>query len=94
VLRYWREKLKNYRDEDIYEALMYDSWEWFPSVDEVIASIEGHRAAIADREYINRDWQRYELAQKRAEAEGRLATDEDYENMRRACREILSHPKK
>jgi hypothetical protein len=43
VLCYWQEKLKPFADEDISKALIAGRWKFFPSVDDVIESIETHK---------------------------------------------------
>jgi len=37
----------------------------------------------------DREWRAYKAGQDQAASEGRLATDDDYEELRRKCREIL-----
>lgn len=91
TLRFWREKLKNYADELICTALISGKWQFFPSVDQVIEQIE----IIQERrrqESANREWAAYKANQLKAEMEGRLATEEDYAEMRAALRRCFGDP--
>ena len=91
TLRFWREKLKAFRDETVCEALTSGRWEFFPSVDQVITEIE----AVQKRnqfEAANRDWEQWKGNMKRAQDEGLMATEEDYAEMRKRLREIFGDP--
>lgn len=90
--RLWVPKLKLYRDEIVCEALENGRWKVFPNINEVLEEIEvieeRHKDAAA-----NREWERYQAEQKRAEEQGLLATDEDYAEMNRALKRLgMSKP--
>jgi hypothetical protein len=91
TLRFWREKLKNFRDETVCEALLAGKWPYFPSVDQVIGEIERLQER-SRQENANRDWLAYRQRQAQAEREGRMATDEDYAEMRAALRKVFGDP--
>ena len=91
TLRFWKEKLKNFQDNTVCEALLSGQWEFFPSVDQVIKEID----LINERkrhENANRDWQQWKANLKRAKTEGLLATEQDYEEMRAALRKYYGDP--
>lgn len=48
MARYWKEKLIDFSDKEIADALMLHSGEFFPSVDEVIRSITRMRERKAE----------------------------------------------
>jgi hypothetical protein len=91
TLRFWKEKLKAFRDETVCEALTSGRWELFPSVDQVIAEVE--RLNERKRhENANRDWQGWKANMRRAQEEGLLASEEDYAEMRAALRRVFGDP--
>jgi hypothetical protein len=91
TLRFWKEKLKAFRDETVCEALTSGRWELFPSVDQVIAEVE--RLNERKRhENANRDWQGWKANMRRAQDEGLLASEEDYAEMRAALRRVFGDP--
>ena len=84
----WKAKLKSFPDEEICSALVNGNWEWFPSVDEVIRQIESNRhARLAEKE--NNAWLAWKERQRKAMAEGKLASEKDYADLRRVCREAM-----
>jgi len=89
ILSYWMEKLKNFTEQEITAALLSSGWEFFPSVDNVTGVIKANRQAAAE-EYRALEWQQYKSNQAEAERTGLLATEDDYENLRKECREILA----
>jgi hypothetical protein len=86
TLESWREKLKSYSDGEVCEALSLWAGEFFPSVDDIAKAI--HR--MRENRAVNKPWEQYKANQAKAAAEGRLATDEDYERLRADCREIMA----
>jgi hypothetical protein len=91
TLRFWREKLKNFRDESVCEALTLGQWEFFPSVDQVIVEI-GRLMERKRHENANRDWQQWKANMRRAQQEGLMASEEDYAEMRQKLRELFGDP--
>jgi hypothetical protein len=60
-------------------------------VDQVIVEME----MLAERkrhEDANRNWELWKASQSRAKAEGLLATEEDYAEMRKRLRELFGDP--
>jgi hypothetical protein len=91
TLRFWKEKLKAFRDETVCEALTSGRWELFPSVDQVIAEVE--RLNERKRhENANLEWNTYKDRQEAAMRDGRMASEEDYAYMRSKLREIFGDP--
>jgi hypothetical protein len=88
LLRYWAEKLTNVPDELICEALTTARWELFPSVDDVLRAVDGIREARRG----GREWEQWKAGQKRAAREGKLATEDDYAQMRSRLRELFGDP--
>lgn len=87
VLRLWREKLKTYADDLICEALVTGCWKVFPSADEVrqqIHQLQEQRQQVT----ANEDWNRFKTEQQRAEREGLLATEKDYEQIREGMKKL------
>jgi hypothetical protein len=91
TLRLWKVKLAKYSDEQVLQSLKVGTWHWFPSVDDVIELIQV-QIERSRQEAANREWDHYKAEQRRAEAEGRLATDEDYALMREALRRCFGDP--
>lgn len=89
MFRWWREKLSQYRDSEIREALLSWAGKLFPSTDEIVAIIN-FRNEVKAAAKNNQSWDEYKRQQDLAEAEGRLATDEDYERLKARCREIMA----
>ena len=87
TLRFWNLKLAKYSDQTICQALAEGIWDYFPSVDQVIQQIE----AIMRRDREDRttaQWDSWRKRQAEAEREGKLATEEQYAEMRAALRKL------
>jgi hypothetical protein len=91
TLRFWKEKLKAFRDETLCEALLAGRWELFPSVDQVIVEI-GRLEERKRHDNANRDWQGWKANMRRAQDEGLLASEGDYAEMRAALRRVFGDP--
>jgi len=72
-------------------ALLSSGWDFFPSVDQVISVINANRQAAADASR-NREWEIYKENQRKAEAEGRLATQAEKDELREVFRKIAETP--
>ena len=88
-MQWWREKLKAYRDEEICAAVKLYAGEFFPSVDDITGVIERRRKDAAT----NRPWEQFKAGQAQAAVEGKLATDEDYAELREVFRRVAFGPK-
>lgn len=88
MARYWREKMIDYSDKEISDALMLYTGEFFPSVDQIIATMDRKR----DYQATNKGWEEYKQAQRKAAAEGRLATQEERDALREVFRKIAEAP--
>lgn len=91
VMPYWREKLKNLPDKMICAALLSGAWQFFPSVDQVLEQVE----LVAERGMQTKgeaEWATWKAENRRAEKEGRMASEKDYEWARREFREIANRP--
>ena len=84
TMQWWREKLKAYRDEEICAAVKLYAGEFFPSVDDITGVIERRRKDAAT----NRPWEQFKAGQAQAAVEGKLATDEDYAELREVFRRV------
>jgi hypothetical protein len=89
ILSYWKVKLQKYGDIEITQALLGSGWEFFPSVDNVISAINANRA-VAAGERADLEWQQWRRTQKAAEANGLLATDEQYDELRKTFKKAAS----
>lgn len=90
---YWKQELEGYSDRETTEALNLWVGEWFPSVKEIRQLMDRKRELqkqAAKEAANNRPWESYKAEQSQAASEGRLATDEDYEELRAKCREIMA----
>lgn len=88
MARYWKEKLIDYSDKEIADALMLYMGEFFPSVDHIIATMDRKR----DYHATKKGWEDYKEAQRKAVAEGRLATQEERDALREVFRKIAEGP--
>jgi len=70
---------------------MLYSGEFFPSVDSVIELIERRRQAERDQK--PDEWAQWKAELRKAEAEGRMATDAEYQELREVFRRIVFGPK-
>jgi len=84
ILSFWTEKLASYQESEVCEALKLYAGEFFPSVDDIAALIERRRINAAQ----NKQWDQWKATQKQAAAEGKLATDEDYAQLREVFRRV------
>jgi len=91
VLKFWAKKLGKIEDELICLALMSGRWKYFPAIDQVLDEIDRIRESRR-QQAVNRDWANYKANQLKAEMEGRLATSEDYAEMRAALRRCFGDP--
>ena len=87
TLRFWKVKLAKYSDELVSRALMEGVWDFFPSVDSVIQEI-GRIQESLRIENADKHWGRWKSEQERAHQEGLLASEEDYEHMRAALKDL------
>ena len=90
---YWKQELEGYSDQETTEALNLWVGEWFPSVKEIRQLMDRKRELqkqAAKEAANNRPWENYKAEQAQAAAEGRLATDDDYEQLRAQCRDIMA----
>ena len=70
---------------------MSGRWKYFPAIDQVLDEIDRIRESRR-QQAVNRDWANYKADQLKAEMEGRLATAEDYAEMRAALRRCFGDP--
>jgi len=88
ILSYWKEKLSRYSDSEVCAALRLYAGEFFPAVDDITGVIERRRKDAAT----NRPWEQFKAGQAQAAVEGKLATDEDYAELREVFRRIAMAP--
>lgn len=86
VMPLWREKLKRFSDVTVCRALKSFSGRFFPSLPDVLEAIT-RDAEDAQLAKSNREWVERKEAEKKP---GVLATEDQYEDLRRECREILA----
>jgi hypothetical protein len=91
TLRLWIDKLADYPDSLVCRAMKQGRWEYFPSVDDVLKMADLLRERDA-QEAGNRDWLAYKAQNAAAERDGRMATEEDYAEMRSKLRELFGDP--
>lgn len=91
ILTLWKEKLRNYSDREICEGLMSQNWLLFPSVFNLADVLDQRREErYGDKADI--EWRSWKATQAQAEVEGRMATDEDYAELRKTFQEIIAKP--
>lgn len=85
----WKAKLSGYSDDLVEWALVKYNGEFFPNPSTICRMIEVKREAMLG-ESQNREWNAYKATQAQAAREGQLASDEQYEELRAKCREIMT----
>lgn len=85
ILSYWTEKLQSYRDHEICEALHLYTGQFFPSVDEIIRHMDRAR----ERRYEEKAAQ-----PPKVEPGQVLASQADYDELKRKAREIFAKANK
>ena len=88
----WKAKLSGYPSDLVEWALVNYNGEFFPNPSTICQMIERKRESLY-AEHEQAAWPAWKATQAQAEREGQLATDEDYEQLRRECREILAKAK-
>lgn len=87
----WQVKLQAYKPEEVESALLAYNGPFFPDAGLIVTMIEERRQiAFANKQ--NAAWDEYRDNQAQAEAEGRMATDEDYAELRKTFTEIIAKP--
>jgi hypothetical protein len=85
----WKAKLSAYPNELIEWALLSYNGEFFPNPSAICRMIElKQEQSFAEQQQA--EWPAWKASQAQAEREGSLATDADYEQLRKKCREILA----
>lgn len=87
----WREKLKHLSDEVICRSLMTGKWQYFPSVDDVLEQSEIVIEQMAT-EKSDDYWANWKAENAKAEREGRLMTDADWDELRATYERIMARP--
>ena len=87
----WRAKLSGYSDEEICESLTTWTDEFFPAVDQLMRWIERRRELKFEAQQ-QAEWTQWKAKQVQAKAEGQLATQEQYDELREVFRKVAFGP--
>jgi hypothetical protein len=86
-MRLWQVKLGGYSTETVEKAFLRYRGEYFPDPN-TIAELCDLVQESALQERGNNDWERYKAEQRKAEQEGKLATEEDRQALRASLRKM------
>lgn len=87
----WKAKLSGYPADLVEWALINYNGEFFPNPSTICRMVEVKRESLA-AEHDSREWNAWKANQTQAAQEGKLATEEDYTELREVFRKVAFGP--